>query len=61
MKNVKWIFVLYSLAALLAMVGIGIAVAFRSFPMIFLAIILLGAIMVMGFKKKRSMVEAGLM
>ncbi|QHJ70842.1 MULTISPECIES: YlaF family protein [Planococcaceae] len=61
MKNVKWIFVLYSFAALLAMVGIGVAVAFRSFPMIFLAILLLGAIMVMGFKKKRAMIEAGLM
>ena len=61
MKNVKWIFVLYSLAALLAMVGIGLAVAFRSFPLIFLAIALLGAIMVFGFKKKRSMINAGLL
>lgn len=61
MKNIKWIFVLYSLAALLAMVGIGLAVAFRSFPMILLAIALLGIIMVSGFRKKRAMVEAGLM
>lgn len=61
MKNIKWIFVLYSLAAILSMVGIGIAVAFRSFPMIFLAIIVLGVIMVMGFKKKRSMIEAGIL
>ena len=61
MKNIKWIFVLYSLAALLAMVGIGLAVAFRSFPMILLAIVLLGAVMVSGFKKKRSMMEAGLL
>lgn len=61
MKNVKWIFVLYSLAALLAMVGIGLAVAYRSFPLILLAIVALGLIMVAGFKKKRAMVEAGLL
>ncbi|MCM3610695.1 YlaF family protein [Planococcus sp. MERTA32b] len=59
MKNIKWIFVLYSLAALLAMLGIGVAVAFRSFPMILLAVVILGVIMVSGFKKKRSMIEAG--
>lgn len=61
MKNIKWIFVLYSLAALLSMVGIGLAVAFRSFPMILLAIVLLGVVMVSGFKKKRAMMEAGLL
>lgn len=59
MKNVKWIFVLYSLAALLAMVGIGLAVAFRSIPMVLLAIVLLGVIMMFGFKKKQAMIEAG--
>ena len=61
MKNVKWIFVLYSIAALLAMVGIGLAVAFRSVPMMFLAFALLGVIMVFGFRKKREMIEAGLL
>lgn len=61
MKNVKWIFVLYSIAALLAMVGIGLAVAFRSIPMVFLAMALLGVIMFFGFKKKRSMIDAGLL
>lgn len=61
MKNGKWIFVLYSLAALLAMVGIGLAVAFRNVPMVFLAIALLGVIMMFGFKKKQSMIEAGLL
>lgn len=61
MKNVKWIFVILSFAALLAMVGIGLAVAYRSFPLILLAIVILGVIMVIGFKKKREMIEAGLL
>ncbi|WP_422123641.1 YlaF family protein [Planococcus sp. X10-3] len=61
MKNGKWIFVLYSIAALLAMVGIGLAVAFRSVPMMLLAFALLGVIMVFGFRKKREMIEAGLL
>lgn len=61
MKNVKWIFVLLSLAALLAMVGIGLAVALDSIPMIFVAIAVLGAIMVIGFRKKREMIQAGLL
>ena len=61
MKNVKWIFVLYSIAALLAMAGIGLAVAFRSIPMVLLAFVLLGVIMMFGFKKKRAMIEAGLL
>lgn len=61
MKNIKWIFVLHSLAALLAMVGIGLAVAYRSFPLILLAVVILGVIMVSGFKKKRAMIEAGLL
>ncbi len=61
MKNVKWIFVLYSFAALLAMAGIGIAVAYRSFPLILLAVVLLGVIMVSGFKRKRAMINAGLL
>lgn len=61
MKNIKWIFVLYSFAALLAMVGIGIAVAYRSIPMVLLAIVILGFIMVSGFKKKRTMLDAGLL
>lgn len=59
MKNVKWIFVLLSLAALLAMVGIGLAVAYRSIPLVLLAIAVLCAIMVLGFRKKRSMIETG--
>ena len=60
-KNIKWIFVLYSLAAILAMVGIGLAVGLRSVLGIFAAILLLCLIMGMGFKKKKEMREAGLL
>ncbi|WP_425325245.1 YlaF family protein [Planococcus soli] len=60
-KNTKWIFVLYSLAAILAMVGIGLAIGLRSVIGIFAAILLLCLIMGMGFKKKKEMREAGLL
>ncbi|MBT2570318.1 YlaF family protein [Planococcus sp. ISL-110] len=61
MKNTKWIFVLYSLAAILAMVGIGLAVGLRSVLGILAAILMLILIMGMGFKKKKEMREAGLL
>ena len=60
-KNIKWIFVFYSIAALLAMAGIGLAVGLRSVLGIFAAILLLCLIMGMGFKKKKEMREAGLL
>ncbi len=60
-KNIKWVFVLYSLAALLAMVGIGLAVGLRSILGIFVSVLLLIVIMGMGFKKKKEMREAGLL
>lgn len=59
MKNIKWIFVLYALAALLAMGGIGVAVALRSVPLILLTTLLLCVIMGLGFKKKKEMITAG--
>lgn len=61
LKNVKWIFVLYSIAALLAMAGIGLAVGLRSVLGIFAAVLVLCLIMGMGFKKKKEMREAGLL
>lgn len=60
-NNTKWIFVLYSLAAILAMVGIGLAIGLRSVLGIFAAILLLCLVMGMGFKKKKEMREAGLL
>ncbi len=61
LKNVKWVFVFYSIAALLAMAGIGLAVGLRSVLGIFAAILVLCLIMGMGFKKKKEMREAGLL
>ena len=52
---------MYSLAALVAMVGIGLAVGLRSILGIFAAILVLCLIMGMGFKKKKEMREAGLL
>ena len=60
-KNIKWVFVIYSLAAILAMVGIGLAVGLRSVLGIFAAILILCLIMGMGFKKKKEMREAGIL
>lgn len=59
--NIKWVFVLYSLAAIGAMVLIGIAVALRSMPGIALSILLLLAVMGLGFKRKKEMREAGVL
>lgn len=61
MKNVKWIFVFLSLAALLSMAGIGVAVGERSILGIIFAILLLCAVMGFGFKKKKEYREAGLL
>ncbi|MFC4353696.1 YlaF family protein [Chryseomicrobium palamuruense] len=61
MKNVKWIFVMYSFLAIFAMASIGVAVSFRSVPFILLAILLLVAVMGMGFKKKKEYREKGLL
>lgn len=59
--NIKWVFVLYSLAAIGAMVLIGVAVALRSMPGIALSILLLLAVMGLGFKRKKEMREAGVL
>ncbi|EGA90369.1 hypothetical protein GPDM_05956 [Planococcus donghaensis MPA1U2] len=60
-KNIKWIFVLYSLAAIVAMVLIGLAIGLRSVLGIFAAILMLVFVMGLGFKKKKEMREAGLL
>ena len=61
MKNIKWIFMLYSLAAILSMIGIGAAIGLRSIPGILFAVLMLCAVMGLGFKKKKEMREAGLL
>lgn len=59
MKDIKWIFVLYSISAILAMCAIGVAVAFRSIPGAFIAILALILIMGYGFKTKKKLREQG--
>ncbi|MDN4608981.1 YlaF family protein [Sporosarcina highlanderae] len=61
MKNIKWVFVIYSLAAIAAMCGIGIAVGMRSIPVAIIAILALGFVMGNGFKTKKKMREQGLL
>lgn len=59
--NIKWIFVVYSFAAIGAMVLIGVAVALRSPVGIALSVLLLLAVMGLGFKRKKEMREAGIL
>ncbi|WP_088005811.1 YlaF family protein [Indiicoccus explosivorum] len=61
MKEIKWVFVFYSLAALVAMAGIGVAVGERSVIGIILTAVVLMVVMGMGFRTKKRMREAGLL
>ncbi|WOV86238.1 YlaF family protein [Sporosarcina oncorhynchi] len=61
MKNIKWIFVIYSLAAVAAMCGIGIAVGIRSISVALISMLALVLIMGNGFKTKKKMREQGLL
>ncbi|MCM3710068.1 YlaF family protein [Sporosarcina luteola] len=61
MKDIKWVFVLYSLAAVAAMSGIGIAIGMRSIPVAIVAAIALIFIMGNGFKTKKRMREQGIL
>ncbi|MHA6258569.1 YlaF family protein [Sporosarcina sp. CAU 1771] len=59
MKNIKWVFVFFSIAAIAAMCTIGISVANRSIPGSLLAIVALILVMGYGFKAKKKMREEG--
>ncbi|MDX1807848.1 MAG: DUF5325 family protein [Paenisporosarcina sp.] len=61
MKNIKWVFALYSLLALLSMFAIGISVGLRSIPGILTSILLLILVMGFGFKTKKKMRDKGLL
>ncbi|WP_075617425.1 YlaF family protein [Paenisporosarcina indica] len=61
MKNIKWVFVLYALLALLSMFAIGISVGLRSFPGIIISILILIFVMGFGFKTKKKMRDQGLL
>lgn len=59
MQDIKWIFVLYAIGAVLAMCSIGVFVARSSLFGIILSIVALILVMGYGFKTKKSMREAG--
>ncbi|MFD1205747.1 MULTISPECIES: YlaF family protein [Sporosarcina] len=61
MKNIKWVFVIYSLAAVAAMCGIGVGVGMRSIPVAAISILALFFVMGNGFKTKKKMREEGLL
>lgn len=57
MKNIKWIFVLYSIAALVCMLLVGVAVGMRSVFGIITFLLLLFVVMGMGFKTKKKLAD----
>ncbi|WP_301108176.1 YlaF family protein [Sporosarcina sp.] len=59
MKDIKWIFVIYSLAAVLSMSAIGVGIGMRSILLVVLAIAALIFIMGNGFKTKARMRREG--
>ncbi|MGZ4159732.1 MAG: YlaF family protein [Neobacillus sp.] len=59
MKQIKWIFVVYAILAASSIMGIGIAIAEKSFIGALGCIIAVILIMGMGFKTKRKMRENG--
>ena len=59
MKDIKWIFVLYSIAAVLSMCGIGVAVGRSSILGVIISLIALTLSMGYGFKTKKKMREQG--
>ncbi|KQL36594.1 MULTISPECIES: YlaF family protein [Bacillaceae] len=61
MGNIKWIFVLFSLGAILSMAFVGIAIALRSIPLVILGLVLLCVVMGYGFKTKKKMRDQGLL
>lgn len=61
LKNIKWIFVLYSIGAIASMCAIGVAVGMSSIPVAVIAILALILIMGNGFKTKKRYREQGLL
>lgn len=61
MKNIKWIFVFYSIAAVVSLCVIGVAVGVGSISIAVLAIIAFILVMGNGFKTKKRFREQGLL
>jgi hypothetical protein len=55
MKNIKWIFVFYSVLTAAAIMGIGIAISEKSFLGVIGCIVAVVLIMGLGFKTKAKM------
>jgi len=61
LKNIKWIFVFYAIAAVASMCAIGVAVGMSSPTIAIIAILALILIMGNGFKTKKKYREQGLL
>ncbi|MFD0943209.1 YlaF family protein [Savagea faecisuis] len=61
MKNIQWIFVLYSFLAVSSMCAIGVGVAEKSPLTIIISSILVLVFMGLGFMKKKKLREQGLL
>ncbi|KMY53495.1 MULTISPECIES: YlaF family protein [Bacillaceae] len=59
MKEIKWIFVLFAVAAAACMIGMGIAIGEQSILGLILCIVALIAVMGFGFSTKAKMRRAG--
>jgi len=61
LKNIKWIFVFYSIAAIVSMCAIGVAIGMSSPIFAIVAMIALILVMGNGFKTKKKYREQGLL
>lgn len=61
MKQIKWIFLVYSILSAGSIMGIGIAIAEKSILGVFGSLIALVVIMGLGFKTKRKLREADIL
>ncbi|MDZ5470638.1 YlaF family protein [Bacillus sp. 31A1R] len=61
MNQIKWPLLFFAIASAACMMGIGIAISFRSFLGIAAAIVALIVVMGFGFKTKKKMREQGLL
>ncbi|XJZ28358.1 YlaF family protein [Bacillota bacterium Lsc_1132] len=59
MKQIKWVFLIYSILSAGSIMGIGIAIAEKSIVEAIASVIALVIIMGLGFKTKRKMRENG--
>jgi hypothetical protein len=59
MKQIKWIFLVYSILAAASIIGIGIAISEKSIAGVIGAIVFVILVMGMGFKTKRKMRDNG--